>query len=382
MGGSSLAIAAWAAKDMRRHPGTALLTGLAIATLVAVVGTVLLLVEAWTATASSLLGAGPTLVVRRVESTGWRPIPAEIAMRAAKEVVGVTAARPRIWGVVAGDAGALTVHGVDSFTSQELRKVGVLPPEPGQAVLGPGVPLDADAALLSLSGAVRRTFVVAAVLDRELAPSVHDIVLLHVADARDLLALAPDEASDLAIDVFHEAEEMAILPDLAATFPWPVSITPRSEAIGAAVAIFARRGGLAVTLLVPSVLAMVLLVGTALRPPTGSRREMGLHKALGWTTADLVRLQLCKSLAVGVPAVVLGLTIAWWLVFRPGITWPSTYLLGWTTTPPPLTLASGGAAVVALAIGATVLAPWLLASILPAVRSATADPDDLVRADG
>jgi len=382
MDGPRLATIVWAVKDLRRQPGTALLTGLAIAALVAAAGTVLLLVEAWSATATTLLESGPSLVVRRVEPAGWRPLPAEDAVRHALGVVGVTSARPRIWGVVRGPAGPVTVQGVDERMARALTAAGVPVPHPGQAVSGPGLALPPDVTTLALAGTIEHSFEVAALLDDALALAVHDVVLLHVDDARALLGLDPHEASDLAVDVYHESEEQAILPDLAAAFPWPVSITPRSEAIGAAVATLARRGGLAMTLLVPALLAMVLLVGTALRANAGSRREIGLHKALGWTTGDLVRLQLFKSLAVGIPAVLVGLAVAWWLVFRPGITWPGALLLGWTTSPPPLTLAPGGAVVTALTVGATVLAPWLLASILPALRSATADPDDLVRGGG
>ena len=377
-----LATVVWAVKDLRRQPGTALLTGLAIAALVATAGTVLLLVEAWSTTATTLLESGPSLVVRRVEPSGWRPLPAEDAVRNALSVIGVTSARPRIWGVVKGPAGPVTVQGVDERMARALTAAGVPVPHPGQAVPGPGLALPPEVTTLALAGTTERSFQVAALLDDALALAVHDVVLLHVDDARTLLGLEPHEASDLAVDVYHESEEQAILPDLAAAFPWPVSITTRREAVGAAVAILARRGGLAMTLLVPALLTMVLLVGTALRAHAGSRREIGLHKALGWTTGDLVRLQLFKSLAVGVPAVLVGLAVAWWLVFRPGITWPGALLLGWTTSPPPLALAPGGAVVTALTVGATVLAPWLLASILPALRSATADPDDLVRGGG
>jgi ABC-type antimicrobial peptide transport system permease subunit len=134
-------------------------------------------------------------------------------------------------------------------------------------------------------------------------------------------------------------------------------------------------------LYVPALLAMVLLVLTVLRSRAGSRRELGLYKALGWTTADLVALQLARSLLTGVPAVLAGLAVAWTLALGRGITWPGTLLLGWSTPPPPLTLQAGGAAVVALTVAALVLVPLTLASLLPAVRSANADPDDLLRGD-
>ena len=231
---------------------------------------------------------------------------------------------------------------------------------------------------LTLVGAQSTTFTVTAIIT-EAAPALHDVVLLTLADARAVLGLEPGQASDLAVDVYHAAEEAAILPDLSGAFPWPVRITTRTEAVGAAIATVARRGGLATMLLVPAILALVLLVATGLRPRSGTRRELGLAKALGWTTGDLVTLQLWRSLAVGVPATLLGLAIAGALVFWPGITWPGRLILGWRSAPPPLSLAPQGMVVVALGVAALVLVPWLLASLVPAVRTAAADPDDLIR---
>lgn len=379
MGTPLVASAAWAAKDLKRHPGSSLLTGLALASLVAATATVLLLVEAWSATTTSLLEAGPSLVVRRVDPGGWRPLPVGAAVRAASGVVGVLDARPRVWGVVTGLEGVVTVQGVGERAAGELAAAGVPVPGPGQVVLGAGVALADGATVITLTGVAQRTLDVVGVLDDGVALGFHDVVLIREVEARTLLGLDDDLASDLAVDVYHESEEQAILPDLAAAFPWPVRITTRRDAVGAAVAALSRQGGLVTVLLVPAVLAMILLVSTVLRSRAGSRREIGLYKALGWGTGDLVGLQLAKSLLVGVPAVLLGLALAWGLVFRPGITWPGSLLLGWPTAPPPLTLDAGGAAVVALSVVAVVLVPWVLASILPAVRSATADPDDLVR---
>lgn len=373
-----LATAAWAAGDLRRHPGAALLTGLALMALVAVLATVLMLVEAWSATSRNLVAAGPSLVVRRVDAGGWRPLEVDAGVAAARGVVGVLDARPRVWGLVAGPAGALTVLGVDEGAAAGLARAGVPRPGPGEAVLGGGV-AGAAAGTLRLEGASDRVLTVVAVLDDALALGFHDVVLTDVADARALLGLAAGQASDLAVDVYHESEETAILPDLSEAFPWPVRITTRTEAAGAAVAALTVRGGLVTVLYVPALLAMVLLVVTALRSRAGAARELGLYKALGWTTADLVTLQAARSLLVGVPAVALGLTVAWVLVFTPGTVWPGSLLLGWSASPPPLNLEPGSAVVVALTVAAMVLVPWTLASLLPAVRSATADPDALVR---
>lgn len=382
MGSIRFSMLAWASRDLARRPGEAVLTGLALGALVAVAATILLLVEAWTSTTTTLIEKGPSLVVRHLDAGGWKPLPAAEGVAAAEEVVGVVRATPRVWGAATGPAGAVTVMGVSAEQVIALEVAGLAAPSPGAAVLGPGVLDEPPGDQLGLVGSAKVTFRVQGVLDRSAALVLHDVVLLEISDARELLGLGPDEASDLAVEVFHEAEEEAILPDLASAFPFPVRITTRREAVGAAVASLSRDGGLGLMLLVPTLLAMGLFVATAIRIGAGSRREIGLYKSCGWTTGELVRLELTKSLAVGVPGILLGLAVAWVLVFWPGITWPGALLLGWRSTPPPLTLDAGGAVIVLLGVAAFVLAPWLLASIVPAVRSALADPGDLVRGGG
>ncbi len=370
---------AWASRDLSRRPGEAVLTGLALGALVTVAATILLLVEAWTSTATTLIEKGPSLVVRHLDAGGWKPLPVPEAVAAAKEVVGVVRATPRVWGTVTGPAGAVTVVGVTAEQGSALEAAGLTVPAPGAAVLGPGALDEPPGDRLSLLGSERVTFRVLGVLDRSAALVLHDVVLLEFSEARRLLGLGPDEASDLAVEVYHEAEEEAVLPDLASAFPFRVRITTRREAAGAAVASLSRDGGLGLMLLVPTLLALGLFVATAIRIGADSRREVGLYKSFGWTTGELVRLELTKSLAVGVPGILLGLAIAWVLVFWPGITWPGTILLGWRSTPPALTLDAGGAVIVLLGVAAFVLLPWLLASVVPTTRSALADPGDLVR---
>jgi len=373
----------WASRELGRHPGEGILTGLTICALVAVTATVLLLTQAWTTTATNLIEAGPSLVVRRLEHGTWQPLPIEPARKAAMGVVGVVRATARVWGVVTGPAGAVTILGVTPEQAAQLTELGLTPPAIGEAVLGPGLSETLSGnPRLQLTGTTETTFNIGGRLPRSTSLALHDVILLTPFNARELLGLAPDEASDLAIDVFHEAEEEAILPDLAAAFPFQVRITTKREAVGAAVSLLSRSGGLTVMLIVPALLALTLLIATALRSGSGSRRDIGLYKALGWTTGDLISLHLYKSLAIGLPASALGLALSYTLVFWPGVTWPGAMFLSWQGPPPRLTLDPSGAGLVLLAVAALVLTPWILASVIPSIRGAVTDPDDFMRGGG
>ncbi len=382
MSGLGLPMVLWAGRDVLRRPGVAVLFGVCLAALTVVTAVPLLLTQAVDDTARELLADSPSLVVRRVDAGGWRPIPAAEASERAAQVIGVTAARPRIWGVVAGPGGPVTLLAVPP--SRELDEAvpsgGVLPRQwldilsPGKAVVGPAL-ADLKGGQLELRGVTTLQLDVVGTMEPDASMAVHDVVLVSPSDARPLLGLAPGEASDLAIQVFHDNEEEAIVPDLIEAFPWPVHIRRRSETLDGYTAGLGRRGSLAMLTLTPALLGLVLLVVAAWRDGLANRREVGLLKALGWTTGDVVRLRLWRAAIVGVPAVVLGLVLAYELVFWPGASWLGEVLLGWPQRPVLLTLQPGSAALLLFEVSALVLLPWFAAALWPALRTATSQPE-------
>lgn len=377
---SRSAMFVWSFRDAIRHPGETLLLTTALLSLVAWVGTVLLLNHALEGTALSVLADGPSLVVRRVSPGGWMPIPATESVELALTVPGVVQARARVWGLVAGPQGPVTAMGLNACAAGTfMTNVPVPLPGQGQAVVGRGVSADQGEGLLVLEGTRKMTFKVLERLYPESDVVAYDIVILHPEDARTLLGLPDGHASDLALTVFHEEEEEAILPDLARAFPWPVRITTRGETIGRYAAGLARRGGIALLMLVPAVLAVAFLVAGSVRDRLGRRREVGLLKAMGWTSSDVVRLHLMRSLAVGLPATALGMLLAYALVLWPGTSWPGVLLFGWQGEPPALRLSPSGAFLTLLEVGALAFVPWLAASVWPALRASTADPQELIQ---
>lgn len=370
----------WSVRDAIRHPGETLLLAVTLSALVAWIATVLLLTHALEHTASHLLEKGPSLVVRRISPGGWVPIPARESAELARAVPGVTQARARVWGLVSGPDGPVTSVGIGDDDKSEWVEVGLAHlPGSGEAVVGPGVSVEKDEGSLVLEGIRKMEFKVSGRLPPRSGMIAHDIVILHKEDARLLLGLPEGHASDLALDVFHEEEEDAILPDLAKAFPWPVRITTRSETIGLYAGDTSRRGGIALVLAVPAILAGVLLIAGSVRDRIGRRREVGLLKAMGWTTGDVVRLHLIRSVAIGLPATALGMFLAYLLVLWPGVSWPGALLFGWQGRPPILNLNPSGAFLILVEVGALVFVPWLAATLWPALRGATADPQELIQ---
>ncbi len=376
-----LPLLAWAVRSALRHPLDWVLTSLGLGCLVALLGTALLLSEAVSRTSAAILAAAPDLVVRRVAANRFISLSVHEALLAAESIPGVVRATPRVWGTVAFGQKPVTVLSHSHINGgRDLEPTPALPeyPEMGQTLLGPGLATAEGPSAVTLHGTVALTLAVAGILDKETGVILNDAAILHPVDARRLLGLGENEATDLAIEVFHESEAQAILPELARAFPWPVAISTRKQAQGAYTAAFARRGSLVALAGMPALLGLALLTAATVRSQTGKNSDVGLLKALGWTTEDILYQQILQALVVGLPAAATGAALAYGLILWPGVEWPGRFFLGWESSPPSLYLDPGGAGVVLVELVALVLLPYMTAVLWPAFKSAAADPVDLI----
>jgi len=368
----------WAARELLTRPGVNLLMAFSVGLLATMITTGLLLSQALTTTTAHLLAEGPDLVVRRVTAGGWQSIDAQ-ATAQALTIPGITDARPRIWGTVRAPQGPVTIAAADQDAITRWCPSGTLRvPDQGEAIIGRGITFTGDPGVLTLQGESSVRVRVVQRFPEETDLMTHDLVLLHPRDTRRLLGLAPGDASDLALGVFHPDEAEALLPELARAFPFPVHIATREDARKHYAAAFGRRGGLGLLLYAPAIMALVLLVAGIVRQQIGDRARVGLLKALGWTSRDIVALQVTKALLVGLPAIAIGLTAAYGLVYGPSRQWIGFLLLGWQENAPLLHLEAGHAAPIFLEVTGILLAPFLAAVLWSSLVQAASDPQDLL----
>ena len=379
----------WAARDLIRRPFESILLASALSLVIIVAASSLMLSQGISKTAEELLAFGPSIVVRRVASGHWVPVPVDEAVKSAISVTGVISAKSRIWGLINGPEGPVTVMGIPVSDDNifGIHPEPVKFPGEGEALIGAGVlttfPKEGIDSELFLSNGRRKLNVkVIGVLPAEDSMAVHDFVLLHEKDARYILELEHGYASDLAIKVFHDQESYAILPELAAAFPWPVSLTVKNDTLKIYTASAGRRAGLVYLALIPSLPALALIVAASFKSIKGRMYEAGLLKAMGWTTRNIVGFFMCRSILIAIPACSLGMAISYALVYFPGISWPGYLFFGWESSAAGLYLNPAGSMQILLQVAAGVLLPYLAANLWPAIETATADPHQLLQEEG
>ena len=143
---------------------------------------------------------------------------------------------------------------------------------------------------------------------------------------------------------------------------------------------YGRRAGLVLGASIPAILALLVLAwDRASGINSDERREIAILKAVGWSTADVLWAKLFESILVGAAATALGLLLGYAWVFWLGAPGLRPALVGWSVLYPRASLTPVVDVAQLLGVTIAVLGPFVLLSVVPAWRAATADPLESMR---
>ena len=205
-----------------------------------------------------------------------------------------------------------------------------------------------------------------------------DLIVMDMAAARMLFSMPDDQITDILVTVANPEEIKTIAAKISDNLSGSRVVTKEQIAKTYRVA-FGWRSGFGLVCLFGSVAAFIILAwdkATGLSPD--QRREVGILKALGWQTGDVMTLRFWESVSVSFCSFLLGYALAWahllWFggaLFRP-------VLLGWSILKPPLHLVPVFRAEDILIIFSLSVLPYLAATVIPAWRSAVVRPNSVV----
>jgi ABC-type lipoprotein release transport system permease subunit len=359
---------------LARHPGKQLALLLVYALIVFVLASVMLFSNSLRQEAAVLLADAPHIVLQRVVAGRHDPIPAAHLERIGA-IRGVKAKHGRLWGyfydAAAGANFTLLVPHDRQVTPGEIQIGAGLARARG---LGIG-----DYLGLRSSRGEPFSFRVTALLepDSELVSS--DLMLLAETDFRDFFAVPPDEFTDIVLEVGNPREVRTIAEKLSARLPDTRPIL-REEILRTYDALFGWRQGIVFLLLMGSVLAFVIFAwDRASGLSAEERREIGILKAVGWETADIMRMKFWEGAVLSLSAFLIGYVLAYGHVFYLSATLFEPVLKGWAVLYPdfrPIPFVD--AMQVATLFFFTVF-PYTIATIFPIWRAAITDPDAVMR---
>jgi ABC-type lipoprotein release transport system permease subunit len=324
--------------------------------------------------ATLALEGAPELVVQRLQA-GRHDLAPEGWVARVAAIRGVAGARGRLWG-----------YQYDAIAKANYT---VLVPEdfrggPGEVVIGPGVArvrnlragerlyLSAhDGELLSFS--VREV----ALPEAELVAS--DLVLLGEGDFRRLFGAEPGRYTDVAVRVRNPREVETVARKVTQVLPGSRAVT-RAEMIRTYASIFDWRSGLVVVVLGAAGLAFAIVAwDKASGLSADERRELGILKAIGWETSDVLLVKLWEGTVISGLAFAFGLLAAYAHVFVGGAALLRPALEGWSGLYPDLELVPFVSGLQIATLLALTVVPYTVATVVPSWRAATVDPDAVMR---
>ncbi|HMK49633.1 MAG TPA: FtsX-like permease family protein [Thermodesulfovibrionales bacterium] len=213
--------------------------------------------------------------------------------------------------------------------------------------------------------------------DSELVSS--DLVLISRDDFMTLFGMPKGHFTDLALSVRNPRELPTIAQKISDLLPDTRPII-RNEIERTYDSVFDWRGGVMVLILSTALLSFVIFAWEkASGLSADEKREIGILKGLGWETSDVIMIKFWEGVVVSLSSFLVGIILAYIHVFFTHAPLFEHTLKGWAILYPEFRLTPFVDAYQIFTLFFLTVVPYTVATIIPAWRAATVDPDSAMR---
>ena len=330
--------------------------------------------EAMKREASLILKDTPEIIVQRISQGRYDPIPVKYLDKIRK-IRGVISAGPRLWGYYYDPVvGANYTLMVPRNGAPARDTIAI-----GNGISRSRMVYRGDIMSFRTYNGLVRTFTV----DREMASESEivsaDLILISEPDFRGLFGIPAAQATDIVVSVRNPKELVTIAKKILELLPDTRPII-RDEMVRTYDSVFDLRGGIFVVLLSMALLAFVIFAWEkASGLSAEERREIGILKALGWETADVISVKAYEGMAVSLFSFCLGVLLAYGHVFLSAAILFAPALKGWSVLYPDFRLTPFIDPYQVAVLFFLTVVPYTVATIVPSWRAAIVDPDSVMR---
>ena len=339
---------------------------------VALVASVMLFTGAIRKEASSVLSGAPEIMLQRIVAGRHDLMPMENIRRAAA-IRGVTEAKGRLWG-----------YYFDPALGANYTLIARDDLEPGTIRIGPGVALgrmasEGDLLPMRAYDGSALNLRIARTLPAESSLVAADLVLISEKDFRALSGVPEGYVTDIVLWVRNPRELVTIAQKLTDAMPGMRPII-RDEILRTYESVFNWRSGIMVVLISGAALSFIIFAwDRASGLSAGERREIGILKAVGWETSDVLIMKFWEGALVSLSSFVLGTLLAYAHVFLFDSSLFAVALKGWSTLYPSFRLVPSIDYYQMGTLFFLSVFPYTIATIVPSWKAATTDPDTVMR---
>ncbi|WP_205747749.1 ABC transporter permease [Desulforhopalus sp. IMCC35007] len=352
---------------------------------VATLASVLFLTHALKTEATHILQGVPDLIVQRILGGRHDLIPVDYAEKI-KDIFGVSEVKPRYWGYYydALTEANYTVMGAGDAALELKLLDGKLPATEFECAVGKGVAAlrGADYSnelILVNSRNIGVLFDVSGIFQSDSSLLTNDLVLLTNEAVIDFFGFEPGRATDLAVTVQNSNELQTVAVKIKKLFPDARPITKR-ELTRTYDMVFNWRSGMMLTVFCAAIMALCIMAwDKATGISAEEKLEIGILKAIGWDTDDVLILKFWEGVIVSMTSFLTGLLLSYVHVFYFDAFVLSTILKGWSVLFPAFQLTPSVNVLHIFTMFFLTVVPYIASTVIPTWKTAVTDPESVMR---
>jgi lipoprotein-releasing system permease protein len=353
---------------------------------ISVLASILVLTHSLRVEANHILQDAPDVVVQRLSGGRHDLIPVSLIDSIA-EIPGVAKVTPRYWGYYydALTGGNYTLLGLDETGPPTIAMLeGALPSAVATCAIGSGIAATrqvgiGDELILIDSRNVGVAFDIVGVFRSESAILTNDLVILGSEDLIRFFGLPDGRATDLSVDVFNPNEIETIAAKIKREHPETRPIT-KGEIARTYDAVFSWRSGMMLTVFFSALIAFCILAwDKATGISAEEKREIGILKAIGWGTADVLELKFWEGIVISATSFLLGVILAFVHVFILDASFLAPVIKGWSVLFPDFRVTPYLDLYQIFVMGFLTVVPYVASTIIPSWKTAITDPEEVMR---
>lgn len=304
---------------------------------------------------------------------------------------GVSRVVPRVWGYVYLEDSIYTLMGIDPSAIPIAEELGFslesgrffVGNEKNVAVIGSQV---GNSLNIKLNDEVQiaevhavYSFTVIGVFDSDVSLFTSDLILIDMETSRDFLDLPPDTVTDLCVYLDDETKIPNVASMITQVYP-DLRVITRESMKDAFASTYGLRSGYVSTLWYILLVSVILIAwNQASSSSVESQREVGILKALGFSTSNILEIRFLETLLLGFISASIGIVLAISYDLYLGAPIIRNFMLGWSAIypnfPVPILISFGSI----LTLYAAAIIPLLVGTLIPAWKSAITEPDVVMR---
>lgn len=384
----------YAIRSLMRRFGKSFFIFFILSLLIFVLASVLMIADAIKLELNTTLKTLPQITLQRFIAGKQSDVPLE-RVEALLDIEGVTAITPRVWGYYYFKPAGVnfSIVGIDAYEEQYSKTLSnltqhfdikLLEKENGM-IIGEGVKKILRENyytdffnFITSEGKWQRVYI-AGVFHSDLALESNDLILLPKKLAYAIFGMDEHKATDIIVKVANVKEIATIVQKINERYPDMRAITQDDIRVSYQ-NIFDYKSGFFLALFSICAFAFFIIIYDKTSGLSSEeKREIGILKAIGWSSDDILKEKFYESFTLSLSAFLLGVTGSLFYVYALQAPLLRNLFMGYSALKPSFALPFSVDVSMLVLLFLLSVPIYIAATLIPAWRASTLDADEVMR---